>query len=359
MQDEPVWAIGLMSGTSLDGIDAALIRTDGRVIYERGPWLTIPYDDEFHESMGHITQQSGDICLIEQDFTRRSAHAVKELLAQANMKPEAIHIIGFHGQTIDHRPNEGITWQIGNGAMLAYETGIDVVTDFRRRDMAEGGQGAPLVPLYHAALANELNKPIAIVNIGGMANVTYIDDETNNPWILAFDTGPGNNLMNLMTERATGKPYDKGGELAKAGKVDALAIKGYLYDTYFATPPPKSLDRYDFGLEPVLHLNTEDAVATLLEFTAQSIAKSEKFLPISPKQWLVAGGGTHNPVLMARLKELLGNVKTVDEIGWESDALEAQAFAYLAVRSLRRLPLTLPQLTGVRRSVTGGAFYPA
>ena len=353
------WAVGLMSGTSLDGIDAALIRTDGRQVFERGPWLTIEYDEDFHESMGLITQQSGDVAMIERDFTLRSAEAVKQLLAEAKMKPEEVSVIGFHGQTIDHRPDYGITWQIGNGALLAAETGIDVIADFRRRDMAEGGQGAPLVPLYHAALARGLPKPLAILNIGGMANVTWIEEESNNPWILAFDTGPGNALMNLMIERATGASYDEDGAMAKAGTVDKLALEGYLYDTYFATPPPKSLDRYDFGLEPVLHLDDADAMATLLEFTAQSIAKSLDYLPVPPKQWLVAGGGAHNPVLMARLKELLGELKTVDEIGWEGDALEAQAFAFLAVRSLQGLPLTLPQLTGGRRPVTGGAFYRA
>lgn len=348
-----------MSGTSLDGIDAALIQTDGRSIRRRGPWLSIPYDADFHEQMGHITQQSGDIALIERDFTIRNIAAVEQLLDEAGMTPAEVSVIGFHGQTIDHRPDKGITWQIGNAALLAAATGIDVVADFRRRDMAEGGQGAPLVPLYHAALARELPKPLAIVNIGGMANVTWIDDEANQPWILAFDTGPGNNLMNALMERATGESYDRDGALAASGQVNALALEGYLYDTYFATPPPKSLDRYDFGLEPVLNMAPADAMATLLEFTAQSIARSAAFFPVLPRRWLISGGGAHNLTLMRRLRELLGDVRTVDDVGWPADALEAQAFAFLAVRSLRGLPLTLPQLTGVRRAVTGGAFYRA
>lgn len=355
--DNPVWAIGLMSGTSLDGIDAALVLTDGHQVIERGPWLSEAYDESFHGHMSMIAQRVGDIAKIEHDFTLRNAELVKRLLSEAGMKAKDVSVIGFHGQTIDHRPALGITWQIGNGALLAAETGINVIADFRRRDVAEGGQGAPLVPLYHAALARELPKPMVVLNIGGMANVTWIDDEANSPWLLAFDTGPGNALMNAMAERALGTAYDKDGALAALGTPNELAIQGYLYDTYFAAPPPKSLDRFDFGLEPVLHLAQADAMATLLEFTAQSIAKSKSFFPNPPRKWLVSGGGVHNPVLMKRLEELLGDVHSAELAGWQADALEAQAFAFLAVRSLAGLPLTLPQLTGARRPVSGGAFY--
>lgn len=358
-EDGALWAIGLMSGTSLDGVDAALIRTDGKHIYERGPALTIAYDASFHEELELATRQTGDIAAVEQEFTHKSIEAVEALLQQANMKPAQVAVIGFHGQTIDHRPDHGISWQIGNPALMAAETGIHVVSDFRRRDMAEGGQGAPLVPLYHAALARDLPKPVAVVNIGGMANVTWIDEETHTPWILAFDTGPGNVLMNALMARETGALFDVNGEVAASGHVDALALEGYLYDTYFSEPPPKSVDRYDFGLEPVLHLPFENAMATLLEFTVQSIVKAQDFIPEVPRQWVVAGGGANNPVLMARLQSVLGRVDTASAIGWDQDALEAQAFGYLAVRSLAGLPLTLPGLTGVHRPMTGGAFYRA
>lgn len=356
---EPVWAIGLMSGTSLDGIDAALIKTDGVRVTERSNSLTMPFDDTFHELMSHVAQQSGDIALVEQDFTVRNIDAVHSLLKLTNLEPQDITVIGFHGQTVDHRPEQGITWQLGDAALLAAATGIDVIADFRRRDMALGGQGAPLVPLYHAAVAKNLPKPLAIVNIGGMANVTWIDEDVNNPWILAFDTGPGNALMNEMVERRTGKTYDHDGKLAAGGKIDPVAVDGYLYDTYFATPPPKSLDRYDFGVEPVLHMKTEDAIATLLEFTAQSIRKAQDFMPVTPKQWLISGGGAHNPVLMKRLEELLGNVHTINSVGLDADSMEAQAFAFLAVRCMQGMPITLPQLTGVHQPAVGGAFYRA
>ena len=346
-----------MSGTSLDGVDAALIRTDGRTIAERGAWLTLPYDDEFQETLTIATQQQADIPAVSHELTERHAEAVLQLLAKANMKPDEIRAIGFHGQTIDHRPDEGITWQIGNPSLLSSMTGIDVVFDFRSKDLAEGGQGAPLVPLYHAALARDLPKPLAILNIGGIANVTWIDDETHNPWILAFDTGPGNALMNDMVLKRTGAHYDAGGALALAGKPDDIALQGYLYDTYFASPPPKSLDRYDFGIEPVLHLETEDALATLAAFTVEAVVKAQNFLPHAPRQWLVAGGGRHNAALMQILASRLGDVKTVESVGWEGDALEAQAFGFLAMRVLNQLPTSLPTLTGARKPVCGGVVY--
>lgn len=346
-----------MSGTSLDGVDAALIRTDGRSVAERGAWLTLPYEPEFQEVLTIAMQQQADIPQVSHDLTLRHAEAVKQLLEQANMQPSDIHAIGFHGQTIDHRPDQGITWQIGNPSLLAAMTGINVVFDFRSKDLAEGGQGAPLVPLYHAALARALPKPIAILNIGGIANVTWIDEESQQPWILAFDTGIGNALMNDMVLRRTGAHYDAGGALAKAGKVDQVALSGYLYDTYFASPPPKSLDRYDFGLEPVLHLETEDALATLAAFTVEAVVRAQNFFPHAPRQWLVAGGGRHNIALMDMLAEKLGNVKSVEAVGWEGDALEAQAFGFLAMRVLNRLPTSLPILTGARKPVCGGALY--
>lgn len=359
MNQQPMWAIGLMSGTSLDGVDAALIRTDGHVIHERGPWLTVPYDTKFQEVLGLAVQQMGDIAAVARDLTEHHGHAVKTLLKQADMKPQEVSVIGFHGQTIDHRPDEGITWQIGDGSLLSSMTGIDVVCDFRRKDVAEGGHGAPLVPVYHAALAHDLPKPLVVLNIGGIANVTWIDEENSEPWMMAFDTGPGNAMLNDLMLRRIGEPCDRDGAHAMKGTPDRMALDGYFLDEYFDAPPPKSLDRDEFRLEPVSHLNTDDAAATLMRFTVESIAKAAQFFPKPARQWLVAGGGRHNKAIMQGLKELLGEVNPVEAVGWEGDALEAQAFAYLAVRSRLRLPFTLPQITGARRPTSGGAFYPA
>lgn len=345
-----------MSGTSLDGVDAALLRTDGEAIQERGPWLSVPYDSAFREQLALAAQhRKGDIPLLARELTLRHAEAVHALLRQAGIKAAEVALIGFHGQTIDHRPKAGISWQIGDGALLASRTGIDVVTDFRRRDLAEGGQGAPLVPLYHAALAAGLPKPVAILNIGGVANVTWIGADD----LCAFDTGPGNGLIDSLMLARTGHAYDEGGAQASQGRVDEAALDACLRHPFFALPPPKSLDRHDFTLESVAHLSTPDAAATLVQFTVEAVARAQAHFPKSAKQWLVCGGGRHNAVLMDVLKKRLGAVQPVEALGWEGDALEAQAFAYLAVRAKAGLPTSLPQITGARRPVTGGAFYPA
>lgn len=357
--DEAVWAIGMMSGTSLDGVDAALVKTNGETIEEFGPWLTVPYDEDFQELLRLAVHQSGDIPSVARDLTMLHARAVIQLLEEAEMKAKDVKVIGFHGQTIAHRPNHGITWQIGDGSLLASMTGIDVVCDFRSRDVAQGGQGAPLVPLFHAAIMKELPKPLAVLNIGGVANLTWIDKDGVKSWIQAFDTGPGNSLIDEIMVRRESKSYDQGGQLCMKGAVDEVALKGYMYDTFFDTPPPKTIDRYDFGIEPVMHLSTEDALATLVEFMVESVYRAQDFFYRTPRTWYVTGGGRHNEAIMKRLKERLGDVRPIEYIGYEGDALEAQAFAFLAMRSLRGLPLTLPEITGVRQPASGGAFYRA
>lgn len=347
------WSLGLMSGTSLDGIDVALIRTDGRSRVEQAPWLTFPYDDAFRTRLRGLMDGLGDALAIEHELTLRHAQAVKALLQSAGMRPEEIRVIGFHGQTITHRPQEGITWQIGDGALLAHETGIDVVCDLRRADVAAGGQGAPIVPLYHAALSADMPKPLAILNIGGVANVTYIGEES----LLAFDTGPGNALLNEWALRHIGAAMDEGGALALQGTADEALLARWLEDDYFTAKPPKSLDRNRFLHALAMELSPEDGAATLTAFTVESIARALAHFPESPAAWYVCGGGVHNPALMVGLQRRLGNVKSTAELGWQADALEAQAMAYLAMRNLQGLPLTLPGTTGVKKLVTGGALY--
>lgn len=367
LSNEKVWAIGLMSGTSLDGIDAALIYTDGQDILERGPHLTIPYEPAMREHLRDAIAGRGDVMMIEREMTLRHADAVKAVMEKADLGATQVAVIGFPGQTLVHRPKEGITWQIGNANLLVQKTGISVVGDFRRRDVAEGGQGAPLVPLYHAALAKHLPLPVAVLNLGGIANVTWIgrsEEEEHDILahdIVAFDTGPGNALVNDWVREHRKLEYDPDGQIALAGKVHEDIVKGYFEDPYFAMHPPKSLDRHYFTLERVRALSVEDGAATLAAFTAQSVARALEHFPGKVKQWLVAGGGRHNLAIMKMLEDVLGadKVKTVEAVGWEGDSLEAQAFAFLAVRSMRGLPLTLPTTTGVDRMVTGGAFYQA
>ena len=360
------WALGLMSGTSLDGLDAALIRSDGRARVEAGARLTLAYDQAFRGRLRGVLGEQGPaegaLGAVERALTLKHAEAVRDLLAEAGMAVGEVRVIGFHGHTIWHQPEAGRTRQIGDGALLAAETGIDVVCDFRSRDMAEGGQGAPLAPLYHAALAAELAKPLAVLNLGGVGNVTWIGAQLGTgpdaDQILAFDTGPANALIDDWVARHSGRPFDAGGALALAGRIDEAALAALLDDPYFALAPPKSLDRDAFDPAPVAALTPADGAATLTAFTAAAVARARDHLPAAPGRWLVTGGGRHNPALMAALAERLSApVEAVEAVGWDGDALEAQAFAYLALRALDGLPLSLPGTTGVAQPATGGVLH--
>ncbi len=349
-------AIGLMSGTSLDGIDAASIETDGIALVAAGPALTLPYEPELRALLRGTLGGKGPIAEAEHAMTQAHAAAVRALLSKHSLpKPD---LIGFHGHTILHQPRQGRTWQLGDGALLASLTGIDVVNDFRGADVAAGGEGAPFVPLYHRALAAKLEKPLAVLNIGGVANVTWIGEEEND--LLAFDTGPGNALIDDWAMTHTGKPVDEGGALARAGIADEKHLARFLAHPYFARLPPKSLDRDDFIAFMPLGLSPQDGAATLAAMTVAAAAAARRHFPAPVRRWLVTGGGRHNPVLMEKLRALLGApVAPVETAGWDGDALEAQAFAYLAVRSLKGLPLSLPGTTGVKAPVSGGKLHRA
>jgi len=355
------WAVGLMSGTSMDGIDAALIRSDGAGAVSAAAFVSLPYDAEMRRLLRSVLGGKGPaeaVAAVARALTLRHAEAVQRLLAEAGVPRSAVRVVGFHGHTILHRPQEGRTWQIGDGALLAAQTGIDVVADMRANDVALGGEGAPLVPLYQAALASGLARPLAVVNIGGVANVTWIGTGENA--VLAFDTGPGNALMNDWVERHTGEPLDRDGALARQGKADAGVLARLLDNPYFGRKPPKSLDRDDFTADAVDGLSLEDGAATLTAFTAATIAQAAGHFPAPATRWLITGGGRHNPVLMAELAARLdAPVDPVEAVGWQGDALEAQAFAYLALRSLEGLPLTLPTTTGVSRPASGGRLHKA
>lgn len=352
------WALGLMSGTSLDGIDAALIRSDGARSVTAGASISLPYDPETRRRLRSVLGGQGPVAEVERDVTLRHAEAVRRLLDEAGVEASEVRVIGFHGHTILHRPQEGHTWQIGDGALLAAETGIDVVADLRSNDVAQGGEGAPLVPLFQAALAADLAHPLAVVNIGGVANVTWIGATERQ--VLAFDTGPGNALINDWVEQHGRAPLDVDGALAGAGQVDEALLTRLLDNPYFDRLPPKSLDRDDFSAAPVAGLSLEDGAATLTAFTTATIAKAAAHFPAPVRRWLITGGGRHNPTLMAALAARVeAPVEPVEAVGWQGDVLEAQAFAYLALRSLAGLPLTLPTTTGVSQAASGGCLHKA
>lgn len=361
--------IGLMSGTSLDGIDAALLETDGEDIAVPGPALGMPYDAETRAMLRAALEEAKSVAAgapvpysireAEQRLTEAHAEASKTLLKKAGLRAQDVALIGFHGQTILHRPAQRWTWQIGDGALLAKLTGIDVVNDFRSADVKAGGQGAPLVPLYHAVLARNAKKanlvpPLVFVNIGGVANVTYINGED----VLAFDTGPGNAPIDDWAMNHTRKPVDEGGALARQGRVDDRALAEMLDNEFFEKVPPKSLDRLDFGIDAVNGLSPADGAATLTAFTAASIARAREHFADMPTTWIVMGGGRHNPVLMGELRSRVNApVLVAEDAGWNGDFIEAEAFAYLAARSVKGLPLSLPTTTGVSRPITGGKLH--
>jgi anhydro-N-acetylmuramic acid kinase len=352
------WALGLMSGTSRDGIDAALIRTDGVAHVESGPALGHAYPQRFRDALADVIAGRGDPAAVERELTDRHAAAVEALLAEAGIGAGEVAVVGFHGHTIAHAPARGLTRQIGDGSRLAARLGLDVVADFRSADVAAGGQGAPLAPYFHRALAHDLEKPCAVLNLGGVGNVTWLGPGFDD--IAAFDTGPGNALLDDLVARRTGSPYDADGRLSAAGQADPQALARLLDHPFFARRGPKSLDRDDFDPSPVAALSDADAAATLAAFTARSVALAAAQLPSQPVRWLVTGGGRRNPTLMRLLQAELGvPVASVDAFGWDGDVLEAQAFAYLAVRTLRGLPLSGPSTTGVARETCGGALFRA
>lgn len=359
-------ALGLMSGTSLDGIDIAQVETDGEDVVRRGPARTYPYDQRQRERLMSALEEAkrltdrqsrpGSLAALEKDLTLWHASAVRAFCTDAQIDRVRIDVIGFHGQTVLHRPAERLTVQLGDGAMLARLAGSPVVSDFRAADVAQGGEGAPFVPVYHRALAAMIAaRPLAFVNIGGVANITYVG---RNCELLAFDTGPGNALIDDWMALHTGSPLDHDGRHALKGRMDQSHLDRLLADRYFSRPPPKSLDRQNFSIDALAGLTLEDGAATLTMFTARAIAAAVDHLPEPPKVWIVCGGGRRNPALMGALENSVsGLVMPAEAQGLNGDSMEAEAFAYLAVRSLRGLPLSFPSTTRVAAPTPGGVLH--
>jgi anhydro-N-acetylmuramic acid kinase len=352
---EALRVIGLMSGTSMDGIDVAVLETDGLRIDWTGPARIFPYAPALRTRLDRAVRGPGrsrrELAALERELTDAHAAAVEAFMPELMPERRAIDLVGLHGHTLWHRPQERRTCQLGDGRRLAERLGIDVVFDFRSADVAAGGQGAPLAPIYHQALAAGLERPVAILNLGGVGNLTWIGH--GGP--IAFDTGPGNGLIDDWVRAHTDRAYDDGGRLAGAGRIDEARLAAMLAHPYFEQPPPKSLDRLDFTLAPIDGLGLEDGAATLAAFTARAVARARERLPAPPRRWLVTGGGRRNATLMRMLAEVLGvPVAPIEAIGADGDALEAQAFAFLAARSLRGLPISFPTTTGAPRPLPGG-----
>jgi anhydro-N-acetylmuramic acid kinase len=360
-------AIGLMSGTSLDGIDIALVDTDGERIHSLGPTGYRAYAQaerallrealDAAATLADRDARPGILAAAERLVTNAHADAVAAFLSAHGLASRDIDVVGFHGQTVLHRPAQKLTVQIGDGRLLAARLAIPVAYDFRAADVAAGGQGAPLVPIFHHALAAAIDspRPLAVVNIGGVANVTYLADG-GAP--LACDTGPGNALIDDFLRTRSGAAFDENGMIAARGKADEAFVQRVLAHPFFAAPLPKSLDRNDFALASIAlpKLSLDDGAATLAALTARAIAAIVPHLPQTPACWIVAGGGARNRTILRMLGEAVApaRVETADALGWSADALEAHAFAYLAVRTLKGLPITFPTTTGVATAMTGG-----
>ncbi len=357
-----------MSGTSLDGVDVALIETDGERIAGFGPTGYRPYSDGEQALLRQALQEgaamtdravrSGVLAEADAFVTRVHAETVEAFLRTEHIDKSGVAIVGFHGQTVLHKPAARLTVQIGDGAALARRLALPVAYDFRAVDVAAGGQGAPLVPVFHQALTRDLKRPhpIAVLNVGGVANITFVDG--GDP--IACDTGPGNALIDDFMRARTGAPLDRDGDQAAKGRVDESFVAHVLANGFFSQPCPKSLDRNAFAFANIElpNFSVADGAATLSALTAASVARVVPHLPAPPRAWIVAGGGARNPTLMRMLSERLkpATVETADAVGWSSQSIEAQAFAYLAVRTLNGLPITFPATTGVMQPMRGGTL---
>jgi anhydro-N-acetylmuramic acid kinase len=347
-------AIGLMSGTSADGVDAALIRTDGQQLVDFLGGTTLPFDESLRARLleaSHHNVRLDELLRIERELTLHHVEAVRQLEKQVGTEAKKCGLVGFHGHTVRHIPRESLTWQIGNPWLLAELTGKRVVSDFRRHDMARGGQGAPLVAMFHQALFAEEERPTVILNFGGVANITWLGP---NGEIVAGDTGPGCGLLDEWVQEMTGLSHDKDGKLAGQGQVDEKIVRDALAAKFFQAPLPKSADRFDFDHVDVSGLSIEDGAATLCAVTVKAVAKAIKQLPGEPAVLWVTGGGVHHPVIMQHVSDHFPKVRSIAERGLSPDTLEAECFAWLAVRHTLSLPLSVPETTGCSRPTVGG-----
>lgn len=361
--DKPMLtAIGVISGTSMDGIDVSIVTSDGRDVVSFGAGASYPYRDSTRQALQALIAEAERALtepLVEMEAAVTADHlaAIRRFITEQGIGPGRIDLVGLHGQTVYHRPQQRFTRQLIDGPAVAEALGIPTVDRFRYADVAAGGEGAPFAPLYHRALAQGMEQPVMVLNLGGVGNVTYIDGNE----VIAFDTGPASALLDDFVLRRLGRAYDADGALAASGRVHDDLVAAFMDNPFFDRPAPKSLDRNDFHrrAQIVEPLSDADGAATLAAFTVESLVAALRHVPRAPRRWLVGGGGRLNCHVMTRLSQRLGvPVEPVEAAGWDGDALEAQLFAYLAIRSVKGLPLSLPGTTGVPRPLTGGRLNP-
>ncbi|MEL6727330.1 MAG: anhydro-N-acetylmuramic acid kinase [Pseudomonadota bacterium] len=363
---EPIWVAGFMSGTSLDAVDGALILTDGEQVLEFGPTIERKYEPDEREVLQAATRAAlewnwkgpqPEVAFAAARKTVVSTHAAAWKALSAKAEGRDIALVGVHGQTVLHRPptetRDGATLQLIDAPALHAQLGVPLAYDFRSDDVAAGGQGAPLAPVYHRALlARAGTEAGAVLNLGGVANITTCTSDGD---MLAFDTGPANGPIDEWVEGHNAGTHDEGGLLAARGLVHQGLLVQLLEHPWFQTPPPKSLDRYDFNASLARGLSLEDGAATLTAFTAHAVSTALSQLAEPPKRLIACGGGRHNPTLMTMLADSVPcQVLTAEQVGWRGDSIEAEAFAFLAARTLRGLPISWPRTTGAHKPMTGG-----
>jgi anhydro-N-acetylmuramic acid kinase len=364
-----IWTVGLMTGTVLDGnIDVAMLKTDGERIESFGPYTLAPYPQSIRRLLEDTLAEArkwnfeGDDPAIfteaEEALTRAQAAAVRELVEANGMSMTDIGVVGFHGQSVLHRAPQpgriGATRQLGNGELMHELLGVKIAYDFRSADVRAGGQGAPLVAIYHQALLRGLGAKgdMAVLNLGGVANVTWWDGADT---LIAFDAGPANAPINDFIKGLGLGEMDRDGELALSGKVNETRLEELLKHPYLTAPYPKSLDRFDFPSTMADGLGPADGAATLTAFTAAAVGKALDLLPQRPSRLVVCGGGRHNPAVMAMLAQRAQvEVLPAEAVGWRGDAIEAECFAFLAARTIRGLPISFPSTTGAPHPLQGG-----
>ena len=363
-----ITSIGLMSGTSCDGIDASIIKSDGEndVLFIGNHFL--PYEEKLKSKIRSLKEKinlisdleknASEINNLEKEITLLHVKIVNLIIKKFKINPSEVDLIGFHGHTIFHSFDDKKTKQIGDGKLLCQLTNLDVVCNFRENDIKNGGQGAPLVPIFHKLLQKELKlkMPLVFLNIGGISNLTYLNKDKK---IESFDSGPGNFLIDRILQLKSNNKiqFDKNGTIAFKGSVEKNILENYLSDPYYESLPPKSLDVNDFSLDSLKNLSLENSVATLSELTSLTIVNALNFFTLKPKEIILCGGGRKNKYIYERIKELSNiEINNIDKYKINGDFIESQAFAYLAIRSFLKKPISFPDTTGVSKSISGGNF---